>query len=443
MKGKLLLIAIMLMGFATLSFGQLWQVTIFASMTEDLEDPCDFTYMCSGGDLIADGHMGVWIDNNTGEPAAVPPHSGNTFTFNGETDLGMPGNFYSFDLFGLPNWAAGASYHAEVPGAIVGGFQHVWVSPSWSPPANGAFEIYWPRSVWTCELRSVGVPCEPTPEVNFDVTVPYGPQDAGVCVTLCEGSTTPICVGPVPLPDRVPHVSVLPGCMYPPMGCEDECVPANVWTLTPFVMVQGADGYYFCANLMYAGEEGCVCVHLDFIEGVEAVDLDVAFDGAVRLNWSAASGEIANYVIARNGSDLATVASNVYSFVDENFDFGVNYTYELAALDLTGNRTVLATASVTPSEGAITVTEYAMHQNYPNPFNPSTTIRFDLVETNFVTLKVFNATGQEVATLVNGSRAAGVNYVNFDATNLTSGLYFYSVQIGDVYSATKKMLLVK
>jgi hypothetical protein len=295
--------------------------------------------------------------------------------------------------------------------------------------------------MWTCEIRTHGTPCVPTPEVTFNVTVPYGPQDMGACVTLCEGSTTVICVGPVPLPDRIPHVSILPGCLYPPMGCDDDCTPANIWNLTPFVLT-GTGPYFYCANLMYAGEEGCVCVHLDFIEAVETVDLDVVFDGAVRLNWTAASGELDKYIISRNGSEIGSVASDVYSYVDESFEYGVNYTYELAALDLSGHRTVLATESITPTEGAIVVTEYALHQNFPNPFNPTTTIRFDLVQANYVTLKVYNATGQEVATM-SGEFGAGVNFHNFDATNLTSGLYFYTVQIGDVYSATKKMLLVK
>ena len=73
----------------------------------------------------------------------------------------------------------------------------------------------------------------------------------------------------------------------------------------------------------------------------------------------------------------------------------------------------------------------------------TTSIRFDLVEKNFVSLKIYNTNGQVVATVASREFNKGVQIVNFDATNLTSGLYFYTVKVGNVYSATKKMLLVK
>lgn len=88
------------------------------------------------------------------------------------------------------------------------------------------------------------------------------------------------------------------------------------------------------------------------------------------------------------------------------------------------------------------VKAFALDQNYPNPFNPSTTIRFSLPEASFVTLKVYNLLGQEVATVVNENLNAGVHQVNFDAKNLTSGIYIYKISAGK-YEASKKMLLIK
>ncbi|MCA9783910.1 MAG: T9SS type A sorting domain-containing protein [Candidatus Cloacimonetes bacterium] len=79
---------------------------------------------------------------------------------------------------------------------------------------------------------------------------------------------------------------------------------------------------------------------------------------------------------------------------------------------------------------------------YPNPFNPSTTIQFSLAETAQASLKVFNLAGDEVATLVDGLVGAGVSSVNFDATGLTSGVYFYTLQANNTV-ATRKMVLVK
>jgi len=87
-------------------------------------------------------------------------------------------------------------------------------------------------------------------------------------------------------------------------------------------------------------------------------------------------------------------------------------------------------------------TSFSLEQNYPNPFNPNTIIKFQIPEAHFVTLKVFDVLGNEVATLVNEEKTAG-NY-NFDFTTdkLTSGVYFYRLQAGS-FVETKKMILLK
>ncbi len=85
---------------------------------------------------------------------------------------------------------------------------------------------------------------------------------------------------------------------------------------------------------------------------------------------------------------------------------------------------------------------YTLHQNYPNPFNPETAISFELPYAEKVTLKIFNMNGQEVATLVNGNLSSGNHTIKFNATNLPSGVYFYSIKAGS-FSSTKRMLLLK
>ncbi len=85
---------------------------------------------------------------------------------------------------------------------------------------------------------------------------------------------------------------------------------------------------------------------------------------------------------------------------------------------------------------------YSLSQNYPNPFNPSTSIKFTMPKGDNVKLVIYDALGREVKTLVNEFRNAGVYNVNFDASSLSSGVYFYRIQAGD-FSETKKMLLVK
>jgi hypothetical protein len=103
--------------------------------------------------------------------------------------------------------------------------------------------------------------------------------------------------------------------------------------------------------------------------------------------------------------------------------------------------TWLTTAVETPTSRGVPIT-FSLGQNYPNPFNPSTTITFTAPKTGHVTLKVFNTLGQVVATLVDGEYTAGTHEVRFDASVLSSGVYFYTLKSND-FSATKKMMLVK
>ena len=85
---------------------------------------------------------------------------------------------------------------------------------------------------------------------------------------------------------------------------------------------------------------------------------------------------------------------------------------------------------------------YSLSQNYPNPFNPSTMIRYEIPVSNFVTLKIFDALGKEVASLVNEKQNAGSYTVDFNGSNLSSGIYFYRINSGE-FIQTKSMMLLK
>jgi choice-of-anchor B domain-containing protein len=95
----------------------------------------------------------------------------------------------------------------------------------------------------------------------------------------------------------------------------------------------------------------------------------------------------------------------------------------------------------THSEGSA-VSSYSLEQNYPNPFNPETNIGFTLPKSAMVTLKVFDITGREVITLLNGTVKSGYNRITFDGSNLATGIYFYKL-ISNEFTETRKMMLIK
>ncbi len=175
----------------------------------------------------------------------------------------------------------------------------------------------------------------------------------------------------------------------------------------------------------------------------------VAGDAQVVLNWSTMSeSSLDQFEIRRDGQMISHLSAtnsetgSSYHFTDESVSNGVSYSSELSVLSVDGTRQVLATASATPRSENTVVTGFALHQNFPNPFNPETSIRFDLAEASDVTMTIFNVSGQEVATLVNGRLDAGSHTVNFDGANLTSGVYLYRLTAGE-FTSTKKMVLMK
>jgi hypothetical protein len=85
---------------------------------------------------------------------------------------------------------------------------------------------------------------------------------------------------------------------------------------------------------------------------------------------------------------------------------------------------------------------FELSQNYPNPFNPITTINYSIPNDDMVSIKVFDIMGKEISCLINEFQKSGKYSIKFDATNLTSGVYFYQLTSGK-FSAIKKLMLVK
>ncbi|GBD88355.1 major intracellular serine protease precursor [bacterium BMS3Abin03] len=126
-----------------------------------------------------------------------------------------------------------------------------------------------------------------------------------------------------------------------------------------------------------------------------------------------------------------------YSFTDDNVIAG-SYSYRLKQVDYDGtiNFSDIINVDVTG------VNNYFLAQNYPNPFNPNTTISFAIAEDGMVTLRIFDVLGNEVKTLINEERTAGAYNAAFDASYLSSGVYYYQLTSGS-FTSTKKLILMK
>ncbi|MBM4158401.1 MAG: T9SS type A sorting domain-containing protein [Ignavibacteria bacterium] len=135
-------------------------------------------------------------------------------------------------------------------------------------------------------------------------------------------------------------------------------------------------------------------------------------------------------IFNKAGADLGTTAAQSTAFTPSSpSQWG---TFKFRIENLTGLK---------PSETGIPVS-FNLGQNYPNPFNPSTTIGFQCSEFRFVSLKIYDILGKEVAVLVNEKLQPGTYQINFDAGKLTSGVYFYKITAGN-FSDVKKMILIK
>ncbi len=162
-------------------------------------------------------------------------------------------------------------------------------------------------------------------------------------------------------------------------------------------------------------------------------------------------GEIAGYAFtnAEGKYAITGLSAGTFSvFVDKpgyNESSVVNaeagYSATGTPLSGTADFTLSPTTSVTVDR-TVQPAEYVLDQNYPNPFNPNTRISYSLPNAGNVMLKVYDLLGKEVTTLVNGYQQSGKYTVSFNASQLSSGIYFYRLESGK-YSVVKKMMLLK
>jgi hypothetical protein len=130
--------------------------------------------------------------------------------------------------------------------------------------------------------------------------------------------------------------------------------------------------------------------------------------------------------------------TNFYSFEDKGLNSG-KYVYRLKQTDFNGNFEYFNLAN----EVFIGIpVDFNLKQNYPNPFNPSTKIDFDIPSDANASLKIYNSGGKEIQSLVNGFLNSGYYSIQFDASSLPSGVYYYRLESGN-FTSTKKLVLLK
>jgi len=125
-----------------------------------------------------------------------------------------------------------------------------------------------------------------------------------------------------------------------------------------------------------------------------------------------------------------------YSFTEDALNG--NIYYRLKQIDYDGNYNYSKSIEIK----SVYVSNFELSQNYPNPFNPVTSIQYSVSSRQFVTLKVYDALGNEIMTLVNEEKPAGNYEVEFNGTGFSSGVYFYKLSAGS-FVETKKMILMK
>lgn len=155
---------------------------------------------------------------------------------------------------------------------------------------------------------------------------------------------------------------------------------------------------------------------------------DVVYDEIMRDDWNKAL----KMGVAGNGS------RRLVGYLDDVQIYDRALTPEEIATVMTGE-----TATAVDGAEAAVASNFKLLGNYPNPFNPTTKISYSLQNSGMVNLKIYSATGREIQHAVSAFQNAGPHTVTFDASDLPSGIYFYTLQVDNVFSETQKMVLVK
>ena len=186
------------------------------------------------------------------------------------------------------------------------------------------------------------------------------------------------------------------------------------------------------SSFNYETLKGNVTLHWTTSSEINNAGFDVErsdVNGQISNVWSKAG------FISGNGTSSGSIN---YSFTDNNLSSG-KYNYRLKQIDYNGNYEYF---SLNSDVIIATPKNFFLGQNYPNPFNPSTVINYNIPQDSYVKIKLYDNTGREVLTLLSEFISAGYYTINFNVSDLASGIYFYNINAGE-YTATNKMMLIR
>lgn len=288
------------------------------------------------------------------------------------------------------------------------------------------------------------------------------------CVYVCHATyTIPLfCEAEGYTPELLDMIlTITNGCgADTPCDSDPECRRVD-WDLFAYNVFSFPGCYLFLQFTSCDELPGCICItRADFYLPVEMLGFSaMAGDGQVTLNWSTASETDNKYFhIARATDPAAPVWTRVatvngaessaqrhdYVWTDESVVNGTTYYYRLESEDIQGGINVYAVngevviLEATPQSSSGVAGEYRLDQNYPNPFNSETVFSFAIAEPGFVSLKVYDLLGREVAEVLNGNMEAKHYTVHWNADGLPTGVYMYTLNAGS-FSDTKKLLYLK
>ena len=226
----------------------------------------------------------------------------------------------------------------------------------------------------------------------------------------------------------------------------------STYNTTCFAMSSGETGETNIFAGTYSGiylssDSGINWIHLDAGPHLSVRSIAIISNGAGGINIFAGTFLGGILLSTDNGESWSTINTGLI-YEDKSVDALVaSGDYIFAATNFSGSvwRRLLSEifASVTSVENSNNVpSKFILEQNYPNPFNPSTKIKYSVPQSSNAVLKIYDVLGKEVATLINEEKPAGNYEVEFDASNLSSGIYFYQLKAGS-FIETKKMNLMK